>query len=63
MFFASAVLLLSNYVVPTLAATTVEQVGITYGQTNNEMTVTFASFSALDETARCNYGTSADDLR
>jgi hypothetical protein len=63
MFFASAVLLLSSYVAPAVASTTVEQMGISYGQTLDEMTVTFASFSALDESAQCSYGTDANDLR
>ena len=63
MFFMSAVLLASSYASPALASTTVEQMGITYGQTMHEMTVTFASFSALDETATCSYGTDANDLR
>jgi hypothetical protein len=64
MFFASSVLLLSSYVSPSLAGdTTVEQMGITYGESMEEMMVTFASFSALDETAECSYGTDASDLR
>ena len=33
------------------------------GDSMEEMTVTFASFSALDETAACLYGTDANDLR
>jgi hypothetical protein len=63
MFFASAVLLLSSYVSPSLATTSVEQMGVTYGQTLDEMMITFASFSELDATAQCNYGTDANDLR
>lgn len=62
MLFASAVLLLSSYVSPVMADTTVEQMGLNYGDSMGEMMVTFASFSAQDETAVCNYGTDANDL-
>ena len=65
MLFASTALLLSSYVLPSVAtsSTTVEQIGLTYGETMEEMFVTFASFSELDENAECLYGPDANNLR
>ena len=66
MLFASAVLLLSSYAVPCVSMTgdtSVEQMGVTYGQGLDEMVVSFASFSERDEEAECKYGNSVDDLR
>ena len=66
MLFASTALLLSSYVLPSVAtssSTTVEQIGLTYGETMEEMFVTFASFSEHDENAECLYGPDANNLR
>jgi hypothetical protein len=63
MFFTTAVLFLSSYVSSSTASTSVEQFGITYGDSMTDMVVTFASFHSLDENAQCIYGVAANDLR